>query len=160
MDLDLVEALTRLFIESNLEEMEVEEEGFHLRLVRSVPSQGWLAPPPEEQEESLSVAEQRDGNPPPPERQWITATLVGRFRQATPPIQLGDFVEEGQVVGQIEAMSVLNPVKAHKSGRVIQIAVEEGQPVEYGQRLIEVEVESPSGDQGEEPPPRERGLTL
>lgn len=154
MDLNLVEALTRLFIESNLEEMEVEEEGFHLRLVRSIPPQGGLVPP-EEQEENLSIAEQRNNNLPPPERQWITATLVGRFQQATPPIQLGDRLEEGQVVGQIEAMGVLNPVKADKSGRVVQIAVEDKQPVEYGQPLIEIEVETPSENKEEEQyPPR------
>ena len=62
--------------------------------------------------------------------------MVGLFRHATPPVGYGALVTPGQVVGNIESMKVLNDVPAAEGGRVADVFVEEGAPVEYGQPLF------------------------
>ena len=74
----------------------------------------------------------------------IRSTLVGVFRVSMksggkPLAALGDVVREGQVVGAIEALNVLNEIEAPAQGRVSAVFVDEGQPVEYGQPLIAIE---------------------
>jgi acetyl-CoA carboxylase biotin carboxyl carrier protein len=71
----------------------------------------------------------------------ITAPLVGVFHRAMKPgqrplVAVGDPVEEGQVVGAIESLNVWNEIEAPASGRIADILTSDGQPVEYGQRLM------------------------
>jgi biotin carboxyl carrier protein len=54
-------------------------------------------------------------------------------------VGVGDVVREGQVVAAIEALNVLNEVEAGSAGRVREILVHDGQPVEYGQPLVIIE---------------------
>ncbi len=58
---------------------------------------------------------------------------------ATPYVKVGSEVKEGDTVCLIEAMKTFNPVKAHKSGKVSQILIESGNPVEYGEVLLVIE---------------------
>ena len=74
----------------------------------------------------------------------IDAPLVGTFYRAASPeaesfVKVGDTVAEDSVIGIIEAMKVMNEIKAEKSGVVKEILVENGQPVEYGQPLLVIE---------------------
>ena len=74
----------------------------------------------------------------------ITAPVVGKVYISPKPgepafIKEGDMVKEGQVIFIIEAMKVMNNVKADKAGKVKQILVEDGKPVEYGQKLVILE---------------------
>ena len=68
----------------------------------------------------------------------VKAGLVGLFRASRPPLAVGDSVREGQVVGQIEAMRLMNECFAPQAGSVVAILVEDGQPVEYGQPLFQI----------------------
>jgi acetyl-CoA carboxylase biotin carboxyl carrier protein len=68
----------------------------------------------------------------------ITAPLVGVFGHVRPLIGLGAKVKEGQVVGIIEAMKLVSEVKSPANGIVINVQVEDGLPVEYGQALFEI----------------------
>ena len=54
-------------------------------------------------------------------------------------VKPGDVVTEGDTVCLVEAMKTFNPVKAHKSGKVVKILVESGDPVEYGEPLVVIE---------------------
>lgn len=75
----------------------------------------------------------------PVERVPVTAQLVGIFRATRPsPVAEEDMVREKQVVGQIEAMRLMNDCTAPISGRVVAVAVQDGQPVQYGQILFEI----------------------
>jgi len=79
--------------------------------------------------------------PPPPDGLTIEAPLVGTFfRRATPEdapfVELGQTVRVGDTVGIIEAMKVMNEIKAEKAGRVRAVLAEDGAPVEYGQALF------------------------
>lgn len=74
----------------------------------------------------------------------ITSPMVGTaYMQAepgTPPfVKKGDTVQAGDTVMIIEAMKVMNPIKAEKSGTVSQILVEDSQPVEFGDVLMVIE---------------------
>jgi biotin carboxyl carrier protein len=69
---------------------------------------------------------------------WITAPLVGIFRQADPRVKPGDAVSAGQAVGAIESMKIVNPIVSEVDGEVMELLVEEGQPVEYAQPLLQI----------------------
>jgi acetyl-CoA carboxylase biotin carboxyl carrier protein len=58
---------------------------------------------------------------------------------ATPYVSLGDEVREGQTLLIIEAMKVMNPIRAARSGRLTQLLVGNGDPVEYGELLMIIE---------------------
>jgi acetyl-CoA carboxylase biotin carboxyl carrier protein len=74
----------------------------------------------------------------------IVAPLVGIFHKATKPkakplVAVGDRVKAGQHVGAIESLNVINEVEAPTAGRIVEILVQEGQPVEYGQQLMTID---------------------
>jgi len=74
----------------------------------------------------------------------IVSPIVGIFYAAPGPdkppfVQVGDPVEESSVVCIIEAMKVMNEIKAEMRGTIRKVYVENGQPVEYGQPLFLVE---------------------
>jgi len=71
----------------------------------------------------------------------LTAPLVGTFYSRPSPedepfISPGDSVSPGDTVCVIEAMKVLNEIKAEQAGRLVRVLVEDGTPVEYGQALF------------------------
>lgn len=71
----------------------------------------------------------------------ITSPMVGTFYRAPAPaespfVEVGDNIANGQVVCIIEAMKLMNEIEAEVSGKVVEIAVENGEPVEYGQTLL------------------------
>ncbi len=71
----------------------------------------------------------------------VTASAVGLFRPAAPPLQIGDTVRSGQVVGTVESLKIPTDVTAPAAGSVMEILAEDGQGVEYGQPLLMIEVE-------------------
>src|SRR5690606_31299578 len=73
----------------------------------------------------------------------VVAPLVGTFYHApepggTPFVRVGDVVTADTVVGIVEAMKMMNEVRAGLSGRVVAVLVKDGEPAEYGQPLIEL----------------------
>ena len=81
--------------------------------------------------------------PPNKDKQWleITSPMVGTFYRAPAPdegpfVEIGDRIAPGQTVCIIEAMKLMNEIEAEISGQIVEIAVENGQPVEYGQTLM------------------------
>src|SRR5215467_15625520 len=82
---------------------------------------------------------------PEEKRHTIKSPIVGTFYrspspQSDPFVRLGDRVEPDSVVCIIEAMKLMNEIQAEISGEIVDIHVENGQPVEYGQPLFEVKV--------------------
>ena len=81
---------------------------------------------------------------PVEKKHTVTASLVGIFhswaKPKTPPlINVGDRVKVGQTLGTIQSLNVLNEVKSLVAGRIVEIFVQEGQPVEYGQPLMTID---------------------
>ena len=74
----------------------------------------------------------------------VVAPLVGIFHTWAKPkggtlVAIGDNVKVGQLVGTIQSLNVINEVETAKAGRVIDILVQEGQAVEYGQHLMTID---------------------
>lgn len=74
----------------------------------------------------------------------ITSPMVGTFYMAPSPdsapfVSVGNSVKQGDVVCIIEAMKMMNEIKSEITGKVVEICVEDGQPVEFGQVLMYVE---------------------
>lgn len=74
----------------------------------------------------------------------ITSPMVGTFYKAPSPdakpfVEIGSSVSQGQVVCIIEAMKLMNEIESDMSGKVVEICIEDGQPVEFGQVLMYVE---------------------
>jgi acetyl-CoA carboxylase biotin carboxyl carrier protein len=81
---------------------------------------------------------------PAPAGPVIRSPMVGTFYRspspdAAPFLSVGDVVKPGQTVCIVEAMKLMNEIEAEHAGRVVRILVENAQPVEYGQALIELE---------------------
>ncbi|MFD6563970.1 acetyl-CoA carboxylase biotin carboxyl carrier protein [Micromonospora profundi] len=82
--------------------------------------------------------------PPVPGRTAVRAPVVGTFYRAPEPgagpfVAVGDLVRPGQPVAIVEAMKLMNEVTADRAGRVAAILVQDGQPVEYDQPLVELD---------------------
>jgi acetyl-CoA carboxylase biotin carboxyl carrier protein len=81
---------------------------------------------------------------PVEKKHTVTASLVGVFHswvkpKTAPLINVGDHVKIGQVLGTIQSLNVLNEVESLVAGRVVEIFVQDGQPVEYGQPLMAID---------------------
>ncbi len=74
----------------------------------------------------------------------MTSPIVGTFYRSSSPdkpsyVEVGDTVKNGQVLCIIEAMKLMNEIESETAGKIVQILVENGQPVEYGQPLFVIE---------------------
>ena len=130
----LLDRLVALLHDSGLREIEFEEGDIHIRLVKDgdggIRSQASAAPVAAAAPDHVATDDHA-----------IVAGLTGTFYRAPSPdappfVEIGDRVEEGQTVGLLEAMKMLNPIEADRAGRVIQILAEDGALVTRGAPLI------------------------
>ena len=137
--LKAVDALTGPFLESDLEELEVETGGITVRLARTrAPAPAASGPAP--------AGGSGSGTPygePAPGHRFITAPLTGVWYSAPSPgarpyLQLNGEVAAGQVVGLIEAMKLFNEIKSDVAGTVSRILADNGALVKRQQPLYEV----------------------
>tara|TARA_B100000609_G_C17210239_1_gene433354 strand:- start:1423 stop:1899 length:477 start_codon:yes stop_codon:yes gene_type:complete len=136
IDLTKIKDLIKLMEDHDLTAFELEDSGFKVRLEKGgTLDQVIAAAPPvavEEKAPEKIVAE---------ETEEISAPMVGTFYKSPSPdadafVKVGDSVDEGTVVCIIEAMKVMNQIKAEKSGVIQRILVEDASPVEFGQGLF------------------------
>ena len=130
MDVQEIRALIEIFERSTLTELTLERGGARLILRREGLRAGASVLPAH----SASPSAVTDGF-------VITSPLVGTFYRRPAPseppyVEVGDRVEKGDTVCIIEAMKVMNEIKADHAGIVEKILVEDGKPVEYGQPLM------------------------
>ncbi len=124
MDLEEIKKLCALMREEDLVELTVEENGRRVTLRRAVGRAQAPAPPPPK-EEGIIV------------RSPVVGTFWIRPAPGEPPfVKVGDLVQPGQVLCIVEAMKVMNEVRAEAAGMVEEILAEEGEAVEYGQPLF------------------------
>ena len=147
VDSDVVREMAKLLEETGLSEIEVERGGVRVRVARERPgapnSNGNSAP--QTRVESVTPAiEPNSGQEPAPNRgTLVTSPMVGTVYLAPQPgappfVKLGDEVTDGTVC-IIEAMKTMNPVAAPIAGRIAEILVRDGQPVEFGEPLMRIE---------------------
>ena len=138
-DADLIRALAAVLIETGLTEIEYAIGDRRIRIARvpGGPDPGTAAVP--------ASSPPVPGRAPTAEHPGaVKAPMVGTAYLAPQPgdppfVRLGDSVAEGQPLLIIEAMKVMNQIRAHRPGRIAQILVADAQPVEYGAVLMLIE---------------------
>jgi acetyl-CoA carboxylase biotin carboxyl carrier protein len=159
LDLKQIKQIIELMKRSELTEFAVEEEGFKLKIRRGtnglpLVSTGRSSNPPFGGSESAtptsssgSQTGSTGGSPAVPADEagvtFIKSPMVGTFYRAASPdskpfADVGTKVVENTVVCIIEAMKIMNEIQAETKGAVLEVLVENGQPVEYGQRLFKI----------------------
>lgn len=153
MEIKKIKELIEILEKSNLVELELKDKSNSIRLAKqnignntivpltgqvpatidsmhnSVISHQTTAAPQEEQETGLES---------------INSPMVGTFYRASSPeakpfVEVGDTIKAGTVLCIIEAMKTMNKIKSEKSGKIKAIPVEDGKPVEFGQKLFVIE---------------------
>jgi acetyl-CoA carboxylase biotin carboxyl carrier protein len=147
---ELKEIIDLVTSKESIEELEIEKAGVRLRIRRAsshavgisttqaVAAAAALAAP-------LSSSAILPGPIAEPEEDlfYVKSPIVGTFYKASSPtedpfVSIGDRVEKSTVVCIIEAMKLMNEIVADVAGEVVSILVENGQPVEYGEKLFAV----------------------
>jgi acetyl-CoA carboxylase biotin carboxyl carrier protein len=150
IDARLVRKLADILNDTGLSEIEVEHEGLKIRVAKTLtaaPVQYAAAPQPMAAAPA-PAAPSASGEVTPPARTLkgdaVKSPMVGTvYLQPQPDspkfVSVGDTVSAGQTLMIIEAMKTMNPIPAPKAGRVIEILVGDGQPVEFGEPLVVIE---------------------
>ena len=148
---DYIEKLTKIIADNDLTEISLEdgEQAITIRkdlpevnMVASAPAVA-AAPAPVQQATSQASAPAA-AKEPEAKGKPITSPMVGTFYAASSPeaapfVEVGSTVNVGDVVCIIEAMKLMNEIKAEQAGKVTQICVKNGDPIEFGQVLMYVE---------------------
>jgi len=148
---DYIEKLAKILADTDLTEISLEdgEQAITLRkevIVSSAP-QVIAAPAVAAQAPAVQASAPAIGTEPSaPVKKGtpITSPMVGTFYKSPSPdaepfVKEGTVISQGDVVCIVEAMKMMNEIKAEISGKVVEVCVEDGQPVEFGQVLMYIE---------------------
>ncbi|MGE0042486.1 MAG: acetyl-CoA carboxylase biotin carboxyl carrier protein [Vicinamibacterales bacterium] len=159
MTLDEIKALIEFIREHDLHEFELEQDGVKLRVksgsghavhqpamppvMMAAPVQAAAPPPAPAGGGSAAAPAAEEGT----ELAIVKSPIVGTFYRASEPgakpfVETGDEVKKGQVLCIIEAMKLMNEIDCEYDGEVVSVYVENGQPVQYGERLFAIRLRS------------------
>ncbi|ACI54827.1 acetyl-CoA carboxylase, biotin carboxyl carrier protein [Rhizobium leguminosarum bv. trifolii WSM2304] len=149
IDQALIRDLANILNETDLTEIEVEQDDLRIRVSRAgtpqyvqapIAAPAYAAPAAAAPAAASAPAAAPARNP----ANVVSAPMVGTVYMAPAPgarafIEVGATVKEGQTLIIIEAMKTMNQIPSPKSGKVTEILVDDGHPVEYGQALVVIE---------------------
>jgi len=155
MELEQIRAIIGMMKDNDLSEFSMEQDGLKIRIKRGpegfqqtvtlppTATSPAVAPPPTQAPAAVPAAPAPA--PVPTDIQHIVSPMVGTFYlsaapDAPPYVQVGQEVEPETVVCIIEAMKVMNEIKAEVKGVITDIVAENAKPVEFGQKLFAVRV--------------------
>jgi acetyl-CoA carboxylase biotin carboxyl carrier protein len=151
IDTRLVRKLADILTETGLSEIEVEREGLKIRVAKAlaatavqaaVPAPAYApapvaaaAPAPAAAGAAVDHAERGE---------VVKSPMVGTIYlkpnpEAEPFVRVGDRVEAGATLLIVEAMKTMNPIPAPRAGRIVEVLVDDAQPVEFGEPLVIIE---------------------
>jgi acetyl-CoA carboxylase biotin carboxyl carrier protein len=139
-----VRELAEILNETGLTEIELEREGLRIRVAKTAGAavvQAYAPPPPAAALVTSAPAPAASETPPaPPAGETVTSPMVGTVYLQPQPgapafVKVGDQVSFGQTLLLIEAMKTMNPIPAPKAGTVVELLVDDAQPVEFGEPL-------------------------
>jgi acetyl-CoA carboxylase biotin carboxyl carrier protein len=145
LDLDQLRELIRILDESNLTEIEVEHDDDRIRVRRDpAPVVGAIAHSVSPQDAASAPPADSGPGATEPEGDFVTSPFVGTFYRAPSPeadsfVEVGDTIVPGQVLCIVEAMKLMNEIEAEVACTIVEVLVEDGKPVEYGDRLFRIE---------------------
>jgi acetyl-CoA carboxylase biotin carboxyl carrier protein len=153
MNLKEIKELIEMLKDTDISELEIERSGVKVRLRKGgdvtyhpamprmeYPPAAIVAPAvPEAPAASAEKAEPAKAN-----QIKVASPIVGTFYRSSAPdkppyVEVGDVVKKGQVLCIIEAMKLMNEIESESAGKIVQVVLENGQPVEYGQPLFVIE---------------------
>ncbi|MFF2321280.1 acetyl-CoA carboxylase biotin carboxyl carrier protein [Agrobacterium sp. NPDC058088] len=153
IDKELIRELANILNDTDLSEIEVEQEDLRIRVSRAAPAPATVyaaapaayAPAPAAPAAAPAIA--APAAPAAPARNpanTVSSPMVGTVYLSPAPgarpfIEVGATVKEGQTILIVEAMKTMNQIPAPKSGKVVEIVVNDAQPVEYGEALVVIE---------------------
>jgi len=159
LDLKQIKQIIDLMKRSELSEFEFEEEGFKIKIKRGSGGQPVVTSAPQSAHPFPIAIEapHASGRPLAPQQAsavsgsdeagftYVKSPMVGTFYRSPSPenpsfVENGSKVDEKTVVCIIEAMKIMNEIQAELKGTVVEVLVENGQPVEYGQRLFKLKL--------------------
>ena len=166
MTLDEIKRLIEFVRSQDLTEFELEQDGVKLRLKTGFPPPapthlqagpvmsaplppGTAAPSGRSASDYSTIPPAREGGPETSEAPddidlaIVKSPIVGTFYRASEPgaanlVEIGDTVKKGGVLCIIEAMKLMNEIDSEYEGEIVNIYVESGQPVQYGERLFAI----------------------
>jgi acetyl-CoA carboxylase biotin carboxyl carrier protein len=145
-DARLVRKLADILTDTGLSEIEIEHEGLKIRVAKTLTAApvtyaaapvAAAAPAPV----AAAAAPAAEAAPAAVSGDAVKSPMVGTIYlqpqpEAPPFVKVGDSVTAGQTLMIVEAMKTMNPIPSPKAGKVIEILVNDGQPVEFGEPLI------------------------
>ena len=158
MDLDQLQKILDLVREHELAEFEIEHEGLRLKVrknaagaIMTVPAAQTAGQPTAGMSPAAMVAPvpapPTPAAPLPAENEIelavVKSPIVGTFYRSPEPgaasfVEIGSSVKKGQVICIIEAMKLMNEIDSEYEGEIVNIYAENGQPVQYGERLFAI----------------------
>ncbi|MFC1709412.1 acetyl-CoA carboxylase biotin carboxyl carrier protein [Candidatus Omnitrophota bacterium] len=147
MNIKEIKEMIALMNENNLLELEIEKEGMRIRLKKESPGS-------DESAKIVSVPQfsvtQEAASPQTQKEEAakklieVKAPMVGTFYRSPSPesppfVEVGQNIDAGQVVCIIEAMKLMNEIKSEVRGKLVEVLIENGHPVEFGQALFLIE---------------------
>jgi acetyl-CoA carboxylase biotin carboxyl carrier protein len=154
MNLKELKELIEMLKDTDISELEIERSGVKVRLrkggdVTFHPTMPRMEYPPTAIvapaiAETPAPAAEKPVEPAKSNQIKVTSPIVGTFYRSSSPdkaayVEVGDVVKKGQVLCIIEAMKLMNEIESETAGKIVQLLVENGQPVEYGQPLFVIE---------------------
>ena len=156
MDLRKLKTLIDLVAESSISELEITEAEGRVRIVKAPPPSAQPAPVAQvvqipasqpaaaAQAPAAAAPAQQAAAPAPSRGKTVKSPMVGPLYRAPNPeadpfVTVGSTVKVGDTLCIIEAMKLMNEIESEFAGTVVEILVENGQPIEYGQPLFVIE---------------------
>jgi acetyl-CoA carboxylase biotin carboxyl carrier protein len=154
MDLQQIKQILDLVREHELSEFEIEHEGLRLKVRKDVNGAHVVSAPPAAPAVAMppgagaalpgpGAAGAAPWGPARPPGAVVKSPIVGTFYRSSEPgapsfVEIGSTVKKGEVLCIIEAMKLMNEIDSEYDGEVVNIYVENGQPVQYGERLFAI----------------------
>ncbi len=155
IDKELIRDLANILNDTDLSEIEVEQDDLRIRVSRAAPAPVYATAPAPQYAPAPAAAPAAGvpavapgtAAPAAPARNpanTVTSPMVGTVYLSSAPgarpfVEVGATVKEGQTLLIVEAMKTMNQIPAPKSGKVTEIIVNDSQPVEYGEALVVIE---------------------
>ena len=150
MNIKEIKEMVNLMNENNLMELEFEKEGMRIRLKKTTSQEfdGSNLPIIIDEKKALDAQRPKEITSAPektiPNAVEIKAPMVGTFYRAPQPeappyAQIGQTIDAGQVICIIEAMKLMNEIKSEIKGKILEILVDNAEPVEFGQPIFLIE---------------------
>ncbi|MCI9865659.1 acetyl-CoA carboxylase biotin carboxyl carrier protein [Rhizobium skierniewicense] len=154
IDKELIRDLANILNDTDLSEIEVEQDDLRIRVSRAAPAPIYATAPtqyapapavaPVAAAPAVAPGMAAPAAPARNPANTVTSPMVGTVYLSSAPgarpfVEVGATVKEGQTLLIVEAMKTMNQIPAPKSGKVTEIIVNDSQPVEYGEALVVIE---------------------